>query len=146
MQLISSAFLNNQPIPKKYSCEGEGIHPPLEIIAVPEATKSLALIVDDPDAPSGTFVHWLVWNIPPTTTKIGENKIPEEAIEGRNSSKEVGFIAPCPPSGMHHYRFILWALSQSLSLTEEATREKLESTLAQFVLEKAELVGTYQKK
>ncbi len=146
MQLVSSAFLNNQPIPKKYTCEGDGVNPPLKIIDVPETTKSLALIIDDPDAPSGIYIHWLLWNISPATTKIEENEVPPGAIEGENSSGEIGFTPPCPPSGIHHYRFMLWALSQPLALPEGATREQVERVLEQFVLARAELVGTYQKK
>lgn len=146
MQLTSSAFLNNQSIPQKYTCEGEGINPPLTISNVPDDAQSLVLLIDDPDAPGGIFNHWVVWNIPPTTTKIEENEAPKGAVEGENSGGEIGFIAPCPPSGIHHYRFLLWALSQPLPLAEGATREQVESKLEQFVLARAELIGTYQKK
>jgi Raf kinase inhibitor-like YbhB/YbcL family protein len=146
MKLSSPAFENYAAIPQKYSCEGTGVNPPLLIQEVPADAKSLVLLIDDPDAPGGTFNHWVMWNIPPTTKKIGEDEIPPGAIEGENSSGEIGFIAPCPPTGIHNYRFILWALNQPLAIPEGATREQVESTLEQFVLARAELVGTYQKK
>lgn len=139
MHITSPAFENNGKIPQKYSCEGEGIHPPLRIEQVPQNAKSLVLIVDDPDAPMGTFIHWVVFNIPPTTTEIPEDKIPQGAISASD------WVAPCPPSGMHHYRFFLWALSESLTLSSSATKEEVEKTAQKYLIEKSELLGTYQK-
>jgi len=145
MLLSSRVFENNDKIPQKYSCEGEGINPPLIISEIPERAKSLVLIVDDPDAPMGTFVHWVVFNISPTTTEIPEGKVPEGSISGKNSVGLTNFIAPCPPSGTHRYRFFLWALSEKLDLPEGASREDVETAASKYILDKAELTGTYQK-
>src|SRR5438874_13828697 len=113
MTLSSPAFANNGEMPKKYGCSASGgaaVSPPLTIAVVPQEAKSLALIVDDPDAPGGTFTHWVVWNIAPTTTSIAEGLPPAGASEGRSSSGKNGYAAPCPPSGEHHYVFTLYAL------------------------------------
>jgi Raf kinase inhibitor-like YbhB/YbcL family protein len=102
--VTSPAFEANQSIPEKYSCDYEDINPPLSIEGIPEGTRSLALIVDDPDAPSGTFDHWVVWNIPPSQNKIGEDTAPGR--EGKNSLGQNSFTGPCPPPGKpHHYNF-----------------------------------------
>ncbi len=145
MQLTSSVFQNNGPIPQKYSCEGEGIHPPLSFEDVAENTKSLVLIVDDPDAPMGTFVHWVLFNISPTTTEIPEGKVPEGAVQGKNTSGRGDYVAPCPPSGTHRYRFFLWALSEKLRINSGATREEVEREAEKFIIERAVLLGTYEK-
>src|SRR3990172_6846882 len=102
MKIKSSAFEENQLIPEIYTCEGDNINPPLEISGVPANAKSLALIMDDPDAPRGTFTHWLMWNIPPDTTKIQENDWVEGVEQGLNDGGELGYLGPCPPSGTHH--------------------------------------------
>ena len=147
MQIKSSAFENQQEIPVAYTCDGENISPPLEISDVPENAASLVLMVDDPDAPPQfkNFTHWIVWNISPDTTEILENDVPQEAEEGLNDNGELGYTGPCPPSGEHHYRFRLFAIDRTLTLTDEAKRGDLEDQLKDGVLEVAELVGSYKR-
>ncbi len=105
MKLTSPTFTNNSNLPTKYTCDGQGINPPLVISGVPANAQSLALISDDPDAPIGTFVHWLVWNIDSKITEIKENSIPQGASLGKTSAGTTGYVAPCPPSGTHRYFF-----------------------------------------
>lgn len=145
MIITSPVFDDGQKIPLRYSCDGQGMHPPLTIADISDDTKSLVIIVEDPDAPMGTFDHWLLWNIPPTTQEIPENEIPQGAVEGVNSTGEVGWIPPCPPRGVHHYRFHLFALSNDLSLSEGANREMLEQEMEEFLLARAELNGLYER-
>lgn len=145
MTISSSAFENNGSIPQEYSCEGEGGNPPLEIHNVPPDAKALALIVDDPDAPVGLFTHWVLYNIPPNTTKIDRNSVPPGASFGKNSIGELRWIAPCPPSGMHHYQFQIYALSQPLGIAQGSDRDMVEKAIAQYEVDSAKLVGTYQK-
>lgn len=145
MLFTSPAFQNFQIIPKKYTCDGDGDHPPFAIGDISEDAKSLVLIVDDPDAPGGTYDHWVVWNISPETREIEEDSVPEGAIEGMNSAGEVGWVAPCPPSGIHHYRFNLYALSKTLQLSSGADRDTVERAMEDFVIERAELVGQYSR-
>src|SRR5437016_5598083 len=99
LQLMSPMFKHNDMIPQKYTCDGENINPPLQISNIPEGTKSLLLVMDDPDAPSGRFTHWTMWNIDPNITEIPENSFPIKAIEGTNSFGNIGYGGPCPPSG-----------------------------------------------
>ena len=110
----SPVFESNKPIPRKYSCDGNDINPPLTIEGTPKEAKTLALIVDDPDAPSGTFDHWIVWNIPASINKIGENTVPGK--EGMNSARQPSYMGPCPPGGTHRYFFKVYALDMELSL------------------------------
>ena len=139
----SPAFQPNSPIPKKYSCDGEDTNPPLTIEGTPKEAKSLALVIDDPDAPSGTFDHWVVWNIPPSTNKIAENSVP--GTEGLNSGRQVGFTAPCPPSGTHRYFFKVYALDAELSLSVKSTKRDLEKAMQGHILAKGELIGLYSR-
>lgn len=144
MTITSPAFQNNGYIPKKFTCEGENVNPELRIQTVPENTKSLALIMEDPDAPGGTFVHWTVWNINPKTTEIKENEVPAGSIEGRTSADKPGYIGPCPPPGKpHRYFFKLYALDDSLPLSAGASKKDLETEIQKHLLTKAELVGLY---
>lgn len=145
MKLTSSAFETNQPIPVEYTCYGEDINPQLEIAEVPKEAKSLVLIVDDPDAPSGTWDHWLVWNIDPQTTLIEEDSVPEGAILGANSFGKQNYGGPCPPSDTHRYFFTLYALDEVLSLDDSAGRAELEKAMKDHILDQAELVGLYQR-
>ncbi len=139
----SPMFENNKPIPLKYSCDGEEVNPPLTIEGIPASAKTLALIIDDPDAPRGTFDHWIVWNIP-TTGKIEENNVP--GIEGVNSAGQRTYVGMCPPSGSHRYFFKIYALDAKVDLKPEATRKKdLEKAMQGHVLAKGELVGTYRR-
>jgi Raf kinase inhibitor-like YbhB/YbcL family protein len=140
----SSAFENNQQIPAKYGCRSDATNPPLTIAGIPKETKSLALVMDDPDAPSGTFDHWVVWNIPPSTTKIGENTVP--GTEGLNSSGERGYTCPYPPSGTHRYFFKVYALDVELLLGANTEKKDLEKAMSGHILAKGELVGLYTRR
>ena len=127
-------------IPRKYTCDGENVNPPLYVREVPKETKSLVLIVDDPDAPSGTWEHWNVWNIPPTK-RIEENSIP--GVEGINDFGKHAYGGPCPPSGTHRYFFKVYALDNMLSLQVHSRKKDIEEAMKDHVLAKGELVGVY---
>ncbi len=145
MKLTSSAFENNQFIPAKYSCDGQDISPSLSINDVPKGTQSLVIIVDDPDSPSGTFTHWLIWNISPQTAEMTEGNIPSEAAQGKNDFGKVGFGGPCPSSGTHHYQFKLYALDTMLDLASSVTKSDIEKAMQGHILEQALLVGLYKR-
>lgn len=144
MKIMSPAFLDSEMIPLTYTCDGDNINPPLEITEVPEDTKSLVLIMTDPDAPKETFTHWLMWNIPPDTKRIEENDWTPGAEQGMNDAGELGYLGPCPPTGVHHYHFKLYALNQMLDLRGEVKKEDLEREINNCLIEKAELVGLYK--
>jgi Raf kinase inhibitor-like YbhB/YbcL family protein len=143
MKLKSPAFGENQPIPKKYTCDAENINPPLEIEGVPEKAKSLVLIVDDLDTPGGGFSHWVVWNIDPKISKIEENSKP--GIEGINDFGENSYGGPCPPFGVHRYRFKIYALDTLLEISTSSKKTDVEKSIQGHVLDFAQLVGTYQR-
>jgi Raf kinase inhibitor-like YbhB/YbcL family protein len=145
MTLSSPAFQGNGLIPSKHTCDGRDTSPPLSIGNMPEGTKSLALIVDDPDAPAGTWVHWVVWNIPPGTREIPEGSAPAGAAQGLNDFRKRGYGGPCPPSGTHRYFFKLYALDSRLDPGRDATKADLESAMKGHLLGKAELVGIYSR-
>src|SRR3989304_219809 len=138
MKIISSAFENNSNIPSKYTCDGENISPPLSFVDVPQNAKSLVLIVDDPDAPIGIFVHWVLFNIDPGISEIKENSIPQSALQGRTSVGKEGYVGACPPSGTHHYFFKLYAVSKILALTPNAEKQTVEEAMKDNILDKAE--------
>jgi Raf kinase inhibitor-like YbhB/YbcL family protein len=142
MKIESSAFANKDPIPKQYTCDGVDVSPPLQVSAVPPQTKSLVLIVDDPDAPHGTFDHWIVWNLPPDTKTLTEGgAVPREGINGFQDTRYRG---PCPPKGKpHRYFFKLYALDKMLTLEEGSPKQAVEQAMQGHVLEQAELVGVY---
>jgi len=143
-QLISPVFEANAAIPKKYTCSGEDINPPLTFKNVPAQTKSLALTVSDPDAPKGTWSHWIVYNISPGTTEIIENTNP--GTEGLNDFGKYTYGGPCPPGGkLHHYIFRLYALNAILSINERPTLHEVEKALQGHIIAKTELIGTFQK-
>lgn len=144
MHIDSPAFEQHQPIPKKYTCEGDNISPPLTFNDLPKNTKSLALIMDDPDAPSGTIDHWIAWNLSPDNTDLSEGAaVPKE---GKNSYKVNGYKGPCPPPGKaHRYFFKLYALDSLMDLPVGMSKKDLEKAIEGHVLGKAELVGTYQR-
>lgn len=144
MKLTSPAFNNNQYIPSKYTCNGEDLNPPLGIKDVPEGTKSLVLIVEDPDAPMGTWTHWLIWNIDPLTSLIEENTVPQGAIEGLNDFEKRSYGGPCPPSGTHHYHFKLYALDKMLDLDSSSKKEDIINAMQGSILDWSELIGIYQ--
>lgn len=145
MKLESLVFSSNSFIPKKYTCEGENVNPPLKISEIPPETKSLVLIVDDPDAPGNNWVHWIVWNIPPQITEIKENNIPQGAIEGMTDFGKTGYGGPCPPWGTHRYFFKLYALDTKLTLNSSAQKSDLEKAMKGHILAKAELIGLYRR-
>ncbi|OGC81857.1 MAG: hypothetical protein A2788_01285 [Candidatus Abawacabacteria bacterium RIFCSPHIGHO2_01_FULL_46_8] len=145
MQLTSPAFAHNANIPAQYTCDGYDVNPTLDIADVPDGTQSLALIMDDPDAPRGTWVHWLVWNIDPSTTKLAENTVPAKAVEGMTSFGKPGYGGPCPPSGTHRYFFKLYALDTTLDLHFSADKAALEAAMNGHVLTQAELIGLYAR-
>jgi hypothetical protein len=145
MKITSSAFVEGERIPNKYTCIGENINPTLIVQSVPAAAESLVLIMDDPDAPKGTFVHWIVYNIPTTTKTIEEGKEPQGA-QGYNSANKRGYLGPCPPSGTHRYFFKLYALNATLQLSDAfANKERVEEAMQGKIIDKAELMGTYSK-
>ena len=131
------------PIPSRYTCDGENVNPPLMIENLPPGTVSMALIVDDPDAPGGTWVHWVVWNIGPETREIPESTVPPNALQGMNDFHQHAYGGPCPPSGRHCYFFKLYALDVKLKLGTGALKAALEAALQGHVLAKAELIGHY---
>lgn len=145
MKLTSSAFEHNQKIPVLYTCDGGNIHPPLAVAGVPEGAKSLTLIVDDPDAPGGTFTHWVIWNIHPDTAMIADAAVPNESQEGTNSAGQTGFFPPCPPSGQHRYFFTLYALDAKLGLDGKATKADVENAMRGHVIAQSLLVGVYSR-
>lgn len=145
MKISSQVFIDGGNIPVKYSCVGDGINPPLQWSQAPAHTKSFALIVDDPDAPGGVFSHWVMWNIPAHITELEENAVPMGAEVGMDSSGVNQYFPPCPPSGVHHYRFKLFALDAELSLSPQSTQADLESAIGGHILDQAMLIGLFKK-
>jgi Raf kinase inhibitor-like YbhB/YbcL family protein len=143
MKISSPAFGHNEPLPAKYTCDGKGVTPPLTIAGVPKDAKSLVLIFYDPDAPSGNFVHWTVWNINPGLTEIAENSKP--GVEGITSYGKPGYGLPCPPSGTHRYTFKLQALDTLLNLSPRVDAKQLEKAMEGHILGQAELIGLYSR-
>jgi Raf kinase inhibitor-like YbhB/YbcL family protein len=145
MELTSTAFAGGQPIPQRHSCEGEDLSPPLSWTDVPEGATSLALIVDDPDAPGGTFTHWLGWGLDPAAGRLGEGEA--APVEGRNDFGATGYRGPCPPPGHgpHRYFFRLHALADELELEPGAGRADLEQALAGRSVSVTELMGMYER-
>jgi len=150
-QITSPAFIPNGPIPEKYTADGENLSPPLAWSPPPEGAKSLALIVDDPDASSGVWVHWVLYNLPVNTRQLHENSsrthdLPKGAVEGLNSSKKIGYSGARPPSGTHRYFFKLYALDAILELAPGATRMDLDQAMRGHIVARDELIGTYSHK
>jgi hypothetical protein len=144
IKLTSPAFENNQEIPSEYTCDGSDTSPELNIEDVPQNAKSLVLINDDPDAPVGTWDHWVVFNIPTSTTKIDKDQEPT-GTAGKNSWGKTGYGGPCPPSGTHRYFFKLYALDTELDLPEASAKKDIEAAMQDHIIEKTELLGTYKK-
>jgi hypothetical protein len=143
LKIESNAFSYNKSIPSKYTCEGESINPELTINELPENTKSLAIIVEDPDAPNGTFDHWVVWNIKPAK-QISENM--HEGTQGKNGKQQLGYTGPCPPSGKHRYFFKIYALDDFLSLAGGADKKALLHAMHDHIIAAGEIMGTCEKK
>ncbi len=142
MKISSPEFEHNEMIPSQFTCDGEDINPTLIIEDVPLETKSLALIVDDPDAPMGTWVHWVVYDIP-VTNQIQEDSIPGK--QGMNDFRKKDYGGPCPPSGTHRYFFKLYALDQELNLDEGLSKRDAENAMEGHILAQAELIGLYKR-
>ena len=145
MKITSSAFQEGASIPSKFTCDSGDTSPPLQIAGVPAGAKSLALIVDDPDAPGGLFTHWMVWNISPQTNTIGEGNTPK-GVHGTNDFGKSSYGGPCPPSGTHRYYFKIFALDRDLDLPAGAKRNQLETAMKGHVVAQGELMGRYSKK
>lgn len=142
MKIASSEFKHNESIPRKYTCQGQDINPPLTIEDIPPGTKSLALIVDDPDAPGGMWVHWVVYNIP-VTKEIAENSVPGN--QGINDFNRKDYGGPCPPSGTHRYFFKIYALDTVLGPEGVVSKKQLEEKISGHILGQAEIIGLYKK-
>jgi Raf kinase inhibitor-like YbhB/YbcL family protein len=142
----SAAFKQNSMIPSQYTCDGVNISPQIAWTPGPEGTKSYALICDDPDAPMKTWVHWLIYNIPPTVLSIPENdRGIKDALYGTTDFRRTGYGGPCPPSGTHHYHFKLYALDSMLPLKSGATKPEIETAMKGHILASGDLVGLYIK-
>jgi hypothetical protein len=145
MLLVSPAFATGSAIPARFTCQGDDINPELQIREAPEGCRSFVLIMDDPDAPGGTWDHWLVWNIEPETGSIPEGNVPERAVQGSNSWGRNDYGGPCPPSGTHRYFFRLYALRDRLGLPPGSDKAQLLAAMRGLLLAECELMGTYRK-
>ena len=150
-KITSRAFKDGEMIPAHYTCQGENVSPPLDWSDAPEGTQCFALINDDPDAPGGSFVHWVVYNIPLGYNSLPEavpslNALPNGTRQGTNDFRHIGYGGPCPPSGVHRYFFKLYALNALLDLEPGATKAQLEKIMQRRTLGEAQLVGKYKKK
>lgn len=145
MKITSSAFQEGGNIPSKFTCDGGDTSPPLQIAELPSGAKSLALVVDDPDAPGGLFTHWIVWNISPQTNTIAEGSAPK-GVHGTNDFGKSGYGGPCPPSGTHRYYFRIFALDRELDLPPGTKRSQLDAAMKGHVVAQGELMGRYSRK
>ncbi len=146
MKIESSAFQNGSEIPRKYGYKKDNINPPISIKEIPEGTKSLALIMDDPDAMGAVgkiWVHWIVWNIDPSNSEIKENSVPSDSVQGKTDFGEISYGGPAPPDKEHTYIFKLYALDEKLSLNEGSTKSQVEEAMKDHVLSEAKLEGKY---
>jgi len=146
LTVSSPGFSQGEAIPARHTCDGNDTSPAIVIDGVPPATRSLALVMDDPDAPMGTWVHWVVWNIPPQTREIPEHSLPPQASQGKNDWHRNTYGGPCPPSGTHRYFFRAYALDTVLKLGNSTTKADLERAMQGHVLAKGELMGTYRRR
>jgi len=151
MELKSPAFAQGAPIPPEHTCDGKDVSPPLSFTGTVPGTRSLALIVDDPDAPMGTWVHWVAWNIPAGAQSLPGNLPKKDTLQdgirqGFNDFHRAGYGGPCPPSGTHRYFFRLYALDTTLDLPATTTRKDLDRAIRGHVLAQAELLGTYSRR
>ena len=145
LKVSSSAFKNEGEIPSEFTCDGLDLSPPLSITDVPKETTTLSIIMDDPDAPMGTFTHWLVWNISPNKTQFTKGE-EFDSVQGRTSFGAIGYGGPCPPSGTHRYFFRIYALDIKLDLKQGSNAKNLESAISGHVLAEATLMGRYSRK
>jgi hypothetical protein len=150
ISMSSPAFANGESIPVKCTCDGENVSPPLEWGELPTGAQSLALIMDDPDAPSGTFVHWVIYDLPPSLRGLPDGVPTDEkpsvgGTQGNNGAGKSGYTGPCPPSGTHHYSFRLYALDTKLDATAGLSKDKLLQAMEGHVVAQAELIGVYTR-
>jgi len=150
MEIKSSAFGSGEMIPAKYTCDGADFSPQLEWSGSPAGTRSFALICDDPDAPMGTWVHWVIYDIPPTATMLAEGitrekDLPGGGTQGINDFRKIGYGGPCPPGGTHRYFFKLYALDTTLGLKPGITKDQLLKAMRGHILAEAQLMGTYRR-
>lgn len=150
MRIFSPEFHSGNPIPSKYTCDGLDISFPLNWEKIPDGTRSLAIIMDDPDAPSMTWVHWVIYNIPPAQTGLPENVtreevLPDGSLNGRNSANRSGYGGPCPPSGTHRYFVKLYALDCILDQKAGLSKDELLDAMEGHVLEETQMYGTYSR-
>lgn len=150
IQISSAAFEEGGAIPKNYTCDGANISPPLKWSRLPAGTKSVALIADDPDAPAGTWVHWVLYALPPTVTELAENQPPDKTLangarQGTNDFRKIGYGGPCPPRGTHRYSFKIYALDTDLALNPGATKAELLKAMDGHLLANGQLMARYQR-
>lgn len=150
LQMTSTAFNEGKIIPPEYTCDGRNISPPLAWSGIPNHTKSLALICDDPDAPAGTWVHWVIYDIPPGISGLDENVLPLEILannsrQGINDFRKTGYGGPCPPGGTHRYIFKLYALDIMIKLNPDIQKQELLEAMEGHILEQTRLTGTYTR-
>lgn len=144
LSLESSGFQTNTLMPEQYTCHGANHSPPLSWQGVPEGTQSFVLIVEDPDAPNGTWVHWLLFNIPAKLNHLDEaTELPEDVISGKNSWDKSGYGGPCPPTGIHHYKFILYALDARLTVNSSVYKPDILNAMQHHIIQRTELIGLY---
>ncbi len=144
MEITSPLFANNDGYPEVCTCDGKDINPPLDFARVPAGAKSLALVLRDPDAPGGTFIHWIMWNIDPKTERVKLGQTPEGAVFGKTTDGKTKYVGPCPPHGTHRYIFTLYALDTMIYLNEGATIEQLNAAMAGHILVQAQLLGKFR--
>ena len=150
MKLTSTAFKEGEPIPRAYTCDGPNVSPALEWSGVPKSAKTLAIICDDPDAPSGTWVHWVLYNLPAENIGLVENTPATESLraggfQGKNDFEKIGYGGPCPPSGTHRYNFKIFALDRDLDLVAGSKRAQLDAAMKGHILAQGQLMGRYSK-
>jgi Raf kinase inhibitor-like YbhB/YbcL family protein len=143
MEVISPVFRDGGTIPPQYSCRGQNVNPPLAIFNPPAKTQSLTIVMHDPDAPSGDFLHWLVWDIPPSTESIAVNSVPVGAVQGLNDAGKSGYMGPCPPSGSHRYVFDFYALDTTLDLPAGSKIDEIIKAQKGHVLAHSALTGSF---
>lgn len=145
LEVTSSAFSEGEAIPRKYTCDGDDVSPPLAWSGAPDGVASYALIMDDPDAPAGTWVHWVLFDLPPQTTQLAENAPSSAGVQGNSSWNRTGYGGPCPPGGEHRYFFKLYALDTTLGLDAGATKEEVLQAMEGHVAAQGQLMGTYRR-
>jgi len=145
LKVTSPVFENNKTIPPKYGCDGSNVNPSVKIENVPPEAKSLALVFDDKDAPRGTYVHWILWNIDPSVREIRENSVPEGAIQGTNDFKKNVYGGPCPPTRPHKYALIVYALDVRLNLEPKSGKADLEKAMEGHIIAQGQIMGIYKR-